>query len=250
MNAQRDVFGEYSWTIRSSECGASGTATLPAMLNLLQESASLHAKSLGFSKSDFASSGENISWVLTRMRVKMYKYPKWEETVKIVTWPREGRKITALRDFEIMSASGEILGIAASEWMIIDLASRHVAPIPEGLSSRVNNVRSGVFGEEGFSRLRWDCKEVCEPLRFRAKKCDIDLNGHVNNVHYAEWFLETLPNGSVCDECEIMFKSETLAGDEVLAEGVETESGVFLHRVASPDGRDHVLATTKIHLAE
>ena len=244
--AQIDTFGEYSWRIRSSECNATGLATIPAILNLLQEAASLNAEELGFSKTNFSAAGENISWVLTRLKVRMTRYPRWEETVRIVTWPREGRKITAMRDFEIFGEDGERLGIATSEWMIIDLASRHICPIPEGVFSKANNVRPPVFGDEGFSKFRWDCKEVSGGLKFRAKRCDIDMNGHVNNVHYAEWCLETVPEKfAECRECEILFKSETLAGEEVLAEGVEIEPAVFLHRVSATGGGDHVVALTR-----
>lgn len=242
-----DTFGEYTWRIRSSECDGSGTATLPAILNLLQEAASLNAEELGFSKSNFSKAGENISWVLTRLKVRMSRYPKWEESIRIVTWPREGRKITALRDFKILDSAGDTLGEATSEWMIIDLSSRHVCPIPEGVFSKANDVRKPVFGDEGFSRLRWDCKETSsDAIKFRAKRCDIDMNGHVNNVHYAEWCLETVPEKFArCKEFEILFKSETLAGDEVSAEGVETEPAVFMHRVGAANGGDHVLALTR-----
>lgn len=44
---------------------------------------------------------------------------------------------------------------------------------------------------------------------------------------------------------ENIFRSETLAGEEVRAEGVEVEPGVYVHRVSAPDGRDHVLARTR-----
>lgn len=48
-----------------------------------------------------------------------------------------------------------------------------------------------------------------------------------------------------CHELDIVFKSETLAGEEVRVESVETEPGVFAHRLYAPDGRDHVLARSK-----
>ena len=57
------------------------------MCNYLQEAASLNAEELGFSKSNFDAQGENISWVLTRLAVKMIRYPKWEEEVKVITFP-------------------------------------------------------------------------------------------------------------------------------------------------------------------
>jgi hypothetical protein len=48
-----------------------------------------------------------------------------------------------------------------------------------------------------------------------------------------------------CHELDVVFKSETLAGEEVRVESVETEPGVSVHRVYAPDGRDHVLARSR-----
>ena len=75
--------GEYPFKVRAYECGPDGCATLPTVCNYLQEAASLNAESLGFSKSDFDSSGENVSWVLTRLLVRMSAYPRWGDEVKV-----------------------------------------------------------------------------------------------------------------------------------------------------------------------
>ena len=57
--------------------------------------------------------------------------------------------------------------------------------------------------------------------------------------------MEGLPDGqTACRDLEVVFKSETLAGEEVRAEAVETEPGVFAHRLSSPAGHDHILART------
>ena len=94
-----DVFGVYSWPVRTYECGPDGTAKMSAICNYLQEAASLNAETLAFSKSDFEAAGENISWVLTRLKVRMSRFPKWGETVSVLTFPRGGRRIVAYRDF-------------------------------------------------------------------------------------------------------------------------------------------------------
>ena len=243
-----DSLGKTVWKIRSCECGENGNAKLCSILNLLQEAASLHASQLGFSKSDFAARGENISWVLTRLKTRIWRYPRWDEEISIVTWPRAGRKITALRDFELHGADGESIGIATSEWMVLDLAARRAVPVPQKVFELANDVRAPVFGDETFARLKWtepppDAARAS--LRLRANRDDIDLNGHVNNVHYVEWFLETLPEDAAeCGECDVVFKSETFAGESVLAESVETAPGEFIHRVCAADGREHVLAKT------
>ena len=239
-----DTFGEYSFSVRSYECGPGGAATLPSICNYLQEAASLNAETLGFSKSDFVAAGENISWVLTRLRVQMMRYPRWGEQASVLTFPRGGRRIVAWRDFELRDAGGARLGVASSEWMLIDLASRRIAPVPDAVFACANDVREPVLGETPFSKLRWDCRERAGALAFRAKRGDIDLNGHVNNVHYVEWLLETAPERGECVDFEITFRSETLAGEEVFAEGVEVEPSVFMHRVSAADGSDHVIART------
>ena len=241
-----DTFGKYSWAVRTYECGPDGAATMASVCNWLQEAASLNAESLSFSKSNFESAGENISWVLTHLKVRMSRFPKWGETVSILTFPRGGRRIVAWRDFVLTDADGEELGHASSEWMLIDLASRKVVAIPDGVFAAANTVRKPVFGDEPFPKLRWECG-VASPdaLVFRARRGDIDLNGHVNNVHYIEWLMEGRPDAAgPCRELDIVFKSETLAGEEVRVESVEVEPGVFAHRVYAPDGRDHVLART------
>lgn len=236
--------GKYTFKVRSYECGASGVATLPTICNYLQEAASLNAEELGFSKSNFDAAGENISWVLTRMVVKMDRYPKWEEEVTVSTFPRGGRKIVAWRDFEILGADGVRIGAASSEWMLIDLASRRIQQLPPSVFECLDPNLAPVLGEEPFTpRLKFPTEGASSaPQAFRAQHAHIDMNGHVNNVHYIAWMLEPHPTG-FCEEMEIVFRSETMAGDEVLVSSAASGESVFL-RVYAPDGKDHIVART------
>lgn len=240
----RDTFGEYAFQVRAYECNRHGFATLPTICNYLQEAASRNAEELGFSKSDFAAAGNDISWVLTKMKVRMNRYPKWEDEVKVLTFPRSGRKIVAWRDFAITDGAGEELGVATTEWMLIDLATRKVVPIPRHVFDAANTVREPVLGAEPFTRFRYPGEAGADgELRFTAQHAQIDLNGHVNNVHYIAWMLEPLP-GCLPKEMEIVFRSETFAGDEVRVRTAPGDAGETYHRVFSADGRDHVTAIT------
>ena len=237
--------GRYSFKVRSYECGPDGCATLPTICNLLQEAASLHAASLGFGKGDFAAAGENISWVLTRMVVKMNRYPVWEDELTVETFPRGGRKIVAWRDFEIRDAKGQTLGVASSEWMIIDLATRKIHAIPEKVFAANDPRNTPVLGLEPFTKFRFpEGGSGVSPLHFTAMKSQIDLNGHVNNVHYINWMLE--PCESRCPaEMEVVFRSETFAGDEVRVETAVAD-GCTYYRVSAPDGKDHIVARNRV----
>ncbi len=239
--------GIFPFHVRAYECGADGAATLPTICNYLQEAASLDAEARGFSKSNFDAAGGNVSWVLTRMRVKMMRYPRWEEKIEVVTFPRGGRRIVAWRDFELRTKDGEVLGVATTEWMLIDLSTRKVVAIPESVFSCVNPDLPPVLGDAPFTpRLTVPPAptDAPAPLVFKAQKSHIDLNGHVNNVRYIEWMLEPLPTDHTCGEMEIVFRSETLAGDEVHVTTLTTPDGITYHRVASPTGTDHILART------
>ena len=236
----------YCWQVRTYECGPDGLATLPTICNYLQEAASLNAESLKFSKSDFNAAGENISWVLTRLKVRMDRFPAWEDHVHVATWPRGGRKIVAWRDFLLTDDAGGVFGRATSEWMLIDLATRKVVPVPQEVFAAADTSRSAVFGEEDFARFRWPAEAAdVVSQTFRARRGDIDLNGHVNNVHYVEWMLEALPDGFRPNACEVVFKAETLVGEEVRAEAIAEDDGAFLCRAIAADGRDHALAIVK-----
>ena len=242
--------GRYSFRVRSYECGPDGRATLPTVCNFFQEAASLNAASLGFGKGDFEARGENITWVLTRMVVKMNRYPSWNDEVTVETFPRGGRKIVAWRDFALLDASGRTLGVATSEWMVIDLATRKLVAVPEAVFAANDPANVPVLGLEPFAKFRFPGSggqplpaEGIPVSRFVAMKSQIDLNGHVNNVHYIAWMLE--PCASRCpSEMEIVFRSETLAGDEVRVEVAEAD-GYTYHRVFAPDGKDHVVARTR-----
>ena len=240
-----DTFGEYSFCVRSYECGPDGGATLPTVCNYLQEAASLNAKELGFSKSDFQADGSGISWVLTKLRVRMFRYPRWEDEVRVTTFPRGGRRIVAWRDFVVADAAGNRFGVATSEWMLIDLATRRIAAVPPRVLEAANTVREPVLGLEPFSKFRYPADAAGPaPLEFAARHSDIDLNGHVNNVHYLEWMLEPCPDVRP-GELEVVFRSETFAGDRVLVATAAGAAGERYHRVYAPDGRDHVTAVTR-----
>ena len=240
-----DTYGEYEFQVRTYECGKDGYASLATICNYLQEAASLNAESLKFSKSNFEAAGENISWVLTRMKVRMTAYPKWEDRVTVLTFPRGGRRITAWRDFIIKASDGSTIGLATSEWMLIDLASRKVVQIPEEVFAFANDVREPALGLEPWTpRLRFPADSGCEKHVFKAQNSHIDLNGHVNNVHYIEWLMEPVA-GVRPSELEVVFRSETFAGEEVVVEVAQGASpNERFHRVASPGSQDHVIART------
>lgn len=244
------------YRVRSCECAPDGSLRLPRLLDYLQETAADHARELGF---DFPvideSTGARGAWVLAQLRVRLDETPRWRDEVAVDTFPYGVRALSANRDFAIGRAGGGApFGIATSRWMVIDPVARKAVRVPASVAEKSFD-RPPLFGPgDPFSRLRWTAGDDVPGERFRAADMHIDMNGHVNNVHYAEWMLESVPAAFAAAhrpvEMEIVFRSETLRGDVVVSRTVPGPpapdgSPTFLHRVSDPAGRDHVLGFTR-----
>lgn len=234
------------YRVRSYECDAFGCIQFPNICNYLQEIAGNHAELLGVTQSN--SEFAELAWVLTRMKVRLVRYPRWMETVKVLTFPRSMRKLFAYRDFVLTLHDGTPIGTATSEWMVINMQTRKAVRIPEIVSGIENKVREPVLGENPFSKYEFPGDTPCHAAkRFSAQRSHIDLNGHVNNVHYLEWMLECVPNigepKRVC-EMEATFRSEALMGDTVVATCANASDDQIIHRVASGEGKEHIIAKT------
>ena len=72
---------------------------LYGLLNLLQDTAWIHATHLGHGYEEMIKDGQ--AWVLTRQKIKMDSWPQWRETIELVTWVRPVTSMVAIRDFEI-----------------------------------------------------------------------------------------------------------------------------------------------------
>ena len=78
-------------------------------------------------------------------------------------------------------------------------------------------------------------------VEIRVRQSDLDFNDHVNNVHYVEWMLETMPLGTGPAEMDVVFRAAAKAGDALMSECFRGE-GRTLHLIRRPaDGL--VLAT-------
>lgn len=231
----------FCWTVRSYECAPDGKVTVANICNYLQEAASLNAEHLGFSKSNFEGLGQNLTWVMTRMRVELKRRPKWNEVVKVFTFPRPARRIVAWRDFVLSDAEGNEFGRASTEWMMIDFSTRRPVAIPAFVTERADTETEPVFSDPLGFKLPSDVfpPQDSQPYTITAAPSDIDLNGHVNNVRYVTWLFDA---SGITDDAltlELAFKSEVLAGTAVNVETVRRD-GVIYQRIRSD--ADHVLA--------
>jgi acyl-ACP thioesterase len=244
---------QLSHQVRTFETDARGRLTASALLNILQYTAGKHADMLGWSVRGLQEQGK--TWVLQRFYCDIRSLPSDDEIIHITTYPSDADKLLAYRDYKVENESGDIIVKATSSWVILNLESRRVEPVPAHVAGL-----SGTFGPRIIRfrdrRLKAFSPELAENAAdFRIRKHDLDLNRHVNNVRYMEWGLESVPD-SVFDtqqlrELDIVFKAECFFGDVVRAfsRAISSEEGYcFEHLLQrSSDSRIVCLMRSRWH---
>jgi medium-chain acyl-[acyl-carrier-protein] hydrolase len=210
------------YVVRSYETDPTGRLSPASLLRYLQETAWNHASALGLSL-DPRQRGP-LAWVLSRLRLRMSRYPGWGERVLVETWPVSVERMHALRDFLIRDGSGRECGRATTGWLIIDVASRrpqrpqHHMPALMSLEPREPL--------EGLPGRIEAAAPPCEEQNRQVLYSDIDINGHVNNVRYFEWVLDSQPTerltGGEIRTIEAAYVAEALLGHSV---AVRTTAG-------------------------
>jgi medium-chain acyl-[acyl-carrier-protein] hydrolase len=224
-----------TYRVRSYEAALDGMLSLPSLCDYLQEIAGNHARELGLALGQLG----RLTWVLHRLRVSADRRPAWGEDVEIITWPSGHNGLAADREFLISDASG-ICARASSQWLLFDLDRRRPVRLPDSVTTlSVPDLDLPLGASE---KMIVDATEVL--LRTTVRRSDLDMNGHVNNVRYLHWMMDTLTGDTYPIGVDIVFKSEALLGDEVdvLGEG-SGPSG----RMVSRDGK--VMAMARFELS-
>ena len=219
--------------VRASEAGPEGRVRLGRYLDYFQEAAAEHAAILGASVLDLLA--RNVTWVISRYHVKIWRYPLWGETITLTTWPSGLRNLFALREFEVSAEGGELIAAATSSWMMIDLKTKRPVPPQEHLPVFCSSLRRAV--DDDFRPLPIVRKQDREVL-FSVRRHDLDWNRHANHVVYVEWATETPPRefleNYLPGEIEIDYRGEAFIAETVVSrvEYVgEDERPVVLHQI-------------------
>ena len=213
-----------------------GRLGLYGILNLIQETAWMHAETLGFGMKDMERQG--LFWVLTRQNLEMDEWPSFGQNVVIETWLRPPEGAFVSREFYIKTPEDRIIGKCSTSWLALDRNAKKILP-----SADLRPWADICFDQSnGLSTEKIPVQGEYEKLaRFRVRNSDIDTNQHVNNTKYAQWILDSisydLHRSLTLKAYSVNFLSETHLGDKVMVERSassshheSTNSGASIYR--------------------
>ena len=235
-----------AFTIRTYEVDQNKIATVPALIQLMHEAAMQNVINLKLSVWDLEE--KHLSWALMRKNTIIHRLPHLGETIFIETYPTGFERLITYRDYKVYDQQGELIAQTSSAWLLMDTQKRKMVRIPDflydfELPNPKEYLPRPTFRAPKFERS--DQNHV-----YTVNWFDLDFNGHLSNVNYVRWLLETmndehLQKGTL-KELSVAYKLECRWKEEVIAETQELTANSFMHRLKrKSDNKELALALTK-----
>lgn len=208
-----------SYKIKFYEADFKEKINLHSILNYVQEISGVHAELLGCGYDQLEE--DELFWVVSRMKVNMKRYPKWNEEITIETWPAGMDMMFFVRCFRIYDENKELIGEVDGAYLLLNRSSlfpQKMDKLPKPLN---------VLGYRGKEYKRLDKFRLNRLKDFdktyimdrQVRYNDLDLNMHVNNVKYVEWVedcfsLEDFQKYNI-KELQINFLKQVKFGEKV-----------------------------------
>ncbi len=226
-----------SFTVRAYECSPEGRLSLRSLFHFFEEAAWNSSHELGFSIDHLNKADQ--SWVLHRLDAHIYELPAHRQSIKFDTWPSGADRFFAYRDFKIFDSKTEkLLAEGASSWLIFNVHTRKLEPIPSEL------IGDAYF--EDKANLPRPNRKLPTPASWeeaghiQIRKQDLDRNNHVNNVALIQFMLEQLPEGvneRDVQTIEVLFKTELLPGEAINAQKMREDEWLHVQLLKQPNSQ-------------
>ena len=198
--------------IRYHETDKNSLLTLPALLDLFQDTSTFHGEDNDLSLALMRADG--VTWVLGGWQIRLYRPVHLGESVTVKTWARQFSHCLGYRCYALEDEAGELLAAAETQYMLIDLNSQSPATIPEDYV-RKYTLEADAQLSVGLSRKILPVKDGVETALDPVPVTPymIDSNNHVNNAQYVKTAVCALPEDFSFNCFRAEYKKQARLGD-------------------------------------
>jgi medium-chain acyl-[acyl-carrier-protein] hydrolase len=226
------IQGIYPFSLKSYELDHRGRMPLWVIYRDLQEAAEYNAVALGFDTEVLLQRG--LTWVLSRLQLRVSSVPSGRQALEVETWPSAIESRFAYRDFRLkLPDAPDNFAVASSAWLLLDINRMRPVTILTHLPEKMVLQRPRMVTEP-FPALETPGDPVFS-AEFRVRRADLDMNDHVNNVHYVEWLAESVPESvwknSEVSVLDVEYKRAVKFGETVTVQTYASAEGSYIHRM-------------------
>lgn len=163
-----------------------------AAVRLCQEVTEYHGNATGIGFQKLVQM--NHAWVLTRALYNFYRLPNSFETINLNTWSRGNNGLIAMRDYRMLSESGDEILTGTSYWALIDMTKRRAVRLNDVISNYENHDILATEHAE-LQKLKLPAMDNIQPtLQLQIPFSMLDHTRHMNNSEYIKLIFDVLHN--------------------------------------------------------
>lgn len=207
-----DNIYKLTYNLTTNYYDAANHLSVQGTLDLLQNIAARHAYLLGAGRSHLEAKG--LFWVIARNEIEFLAFPVTPIAVKVVTWPTKPTRFYFDRYYKVIdSATDEVICIARSRWVLVDILARKIVS-NDIYKYPLESYHDEVLFTNDFPRLTPATRSVGTHT---VRPSEIDENGHLNNSKYGNIIYDFLPlmSDEVIKRVVIYYNNEALSGDQI-----------------------------------
>jgi acyl-ACP thioesterase len=236
------TIGSYPFELKTHELDQRGRMPLGILYRNLQEAAERNAVDLGFDAETMIKNG--LTWILVRLQLRVTVFPEGRRTITVETWPGAVESRFAMRDFRLRYGGDQsCFAVASSVWLLLDIAKQRPVTVARHLRHEHMSDTERMVTEP-FPAIRADGVPACV-TEFRVRRSDLDINDHVNNLHYVEWLAESVPEDlwrcRNVRSMDVEYKRAVGYGATVRVESFRVAENTYDHRMVVPGVAGDVL---------
>lgn len=226
-----------NFQVRANEIDVNGKVTFPNLANYFQEAAWLHVIDLNITGEEMLK--YDLMWVLNRMKIEVFKYPKLHEVVTVKTFPSGFDKYFFYRDLRLYNKDNELIAQATSTWLLVNVKTRRLSIVPDFLKHLVQEIN---IEKERLPIAKGKIPKITAAdfqSKVKVKWFDLDTNNHVNHIQYFRWILEELPTilhqTQGVKSVDIIMKSEATLDESLTIQAIDNQDDTYTHQILNED---------------
>lgn len=199
------------------------TIRVSSLLDIAQEIAGQHAEELGCGFQ--AMLDQNLIWVVVRNYIEIYKTPKNFFEIEAVTYPLKPRFVEFNRDTEFYH-NGELFAALRSTWMVINIKDYKLES-PHFFDHLTD--KDGFF-KRRISKLPARKKDELQKVKdVEVVYSMIDHNGHLNNTHYSDFYLDIYKPLNPIKTMQIEYIKQCFLDEDISLYKLEEDANRYLY---------------------
>lgn len=195
--------------VRYSEVGYNQNLKLNTLIDYFQDCSTFQSETLGVGL-DYMDDNHQ-AWLLASWQIVIKRLPKFNEDIKITTWPYEFKSVYGMRNYVMQDSEENYLAYANSIWVMVDTSTGKIfRPDEHQHKSYILSPKLDMEYEPRKIKISGEPESLHS---FYVENHHLDTNGHVNNGQYVLMAKDCIPETADIHQLRVEYKISAMAGD-------------------------------------